>query len=201
VNLPQRKKSIFILLGQTWLSDRIISFFFSYLEQMLNDDRYLFISAEVTQCIKSVTSTEARMFLDPLNASSKQFIFMAVNDNNNLARAGGSHWSLLVYSKSENTFFHYDSSGHSNWASASELKTIVKQVLHCSTAEFVNGESLQQNNSYDCGVHLLCTCEEIIRTLKRSGRVGDTNMVSYGQVKTKRAELLNLIIDLGGRVN
>jgi sentrin-specific protease 8 len=165
-----------------------------------SEDRILFISPEVTQCIKcSVGADEANLFLDPLRADERAFIFLAVNNNNNSERAGGSHWSLLVFSKPENAFYHFDSSGHSNWSSALELYRIMKQVLHCSTADFIDGGCLQQNNCYDCGIHLLCNVDEILKSIAKSGTVADSKFCSYGQVKTKRGELLNLILDLGGR--
>lgn len=116
-----------LLDGPYWLNDNIISFYFEYLEKNLfsSAEEILFVSPEVTQCIKMVDTEEIKTFLEPLGIQTKQFVFFALNDNDSPDRAGGSHWSLLVYSKPESCFFHVDSSSGSNhnvaWEFASHL--------------------------------------------------------------------------------
>lgn len=62
-----------LLKGPFWLNDQTISFYFEYLE---NDvfvefsDRFLFVSPEVTQCIK-FSPEDVAMFLEPLRAHEK----------------------------------------------------------------------------------------------------------------------------------
>lgn len=105
-----------LLYGPYWLNDTLISFYFEYLERVIfkNANNLLFVSPEVTQCIKMVQSEDIKFFLEPLNMDMKHFVFFALNDNNSPDMAGGSHWSLLVYSKTESCFYHFDSSSGSN---------------------------------------------------------------------------------------
>lgn len=112
-----------LIAGPFWLNDTVISFYFEFLEkeQFPHEKDLLFISPEVTQCLKMVSEREVSVFLDPLEVSSKSFIFFAVNDNESADRAGGSHWSLLVYSRPEKQFFHLDSLPNHNLDQAETL--------------------------------------------------------------------------------
>lgn len=123
------RSDVQLLEGPHWLNDNIISFYFEYLEKVIFQDsrELLFVAPEVTQCIKMVGSSEIKTFLDPLGVESKKFVFFALNDNDSPDTAGGSHWSLLVYSRPEGCFYHMDSSSGSNhnvaWDFASHLMT------------------------------------------------------------------------------
>lgn len=110
------QSDVALLNGPHWLNDTIISFYFEYLEKVTfsKDKHILFVSPEVTQCIKMVEASEIGIFLEPLNIKTKKFVFFALNDNDSPERAGGSHWSLLVFSRNENCFYHLDSSAGSN---------------------------------------------------------------------------------------
>lgn len=123
------RSDVELLDGPYWLNDTIISFYFEYLERVLfsGASELLFVSPEVTQCIKMVETEEIKTFLEPLDINRKSFVFFALNDNDSPDTAGGSHWSLLVYSKPETCFYHLDSSSGSNhnvaWEFASHLIT------------------------------------------------------------------------------
>lgn len=122
-----RESDVALLTGPYWLNDTIISFYFEYLEKVMfnNASELLFVSPEVTQCIKMVPADEIGTFLEPLDIARKNFLFFALNDNDSPDTAGGSHWSLLVYSNPEVCFYHLDSSkGHNHnvaWEFASHL--------------------------------------------------------------------------------
>ncbi|XP_013148083.1 PREDICTED: sentrin-specific protease 8 [Papilio polytes] len=107
-----------------------------------------------------VQPEEIKIFLEPLNISTKEFVFFALNDNNSPDMAGGSHWSLLVYSKMESCFFHLDSSSGSNhnvaWDFASHLMSYLGKR---GTISFSDKECHQQSNGYDCGIHVICNTE------------------------------------------
>lgn len=62
-----------------------------------------------------------------LQAENKSIILFAVNDNPFVSEAnGGSHWTLLSFTRRDNTYRHYDSAGGSgNQATA---KTIARKL-------------------------------------------------------------------------
>ena len=95
-----RKSDVELLHGPYWLNDNIISFYFEYLKNTFkNAPQMLFVSPEVTQCIKIIPGSQMKVFLDPLDAANKHFIFFALNDNEKPQSGGGTHWSLLLYSR------------------------------------------------------------------------------------------------------
>lgn len=131
------RSDVDLLDGPHWLNDTIISFYFEYLEKVIfrKTNDILFVSPEVTQCVKMVTTAEIKTFLEPLGIKNKNYVFFALNDNDSPDVAGGSHWSLLVYSKPESGFFHVDSSSGSNhnvaWEFASHLMTFFSRSGEC----------------------------------------------------------------------
>lgn len=162
-------------------------------------DRFLFVSPEVTQCIK-FSPDDVGMFLEPLNAHEKDFMFFALNDNLQVERAGGSHWSLLAYSRPENCFFHYDSSYGSNADHSALLENILRRALNVPHARYKEASCLQQFNSYDCGIHVLCMVDLLCHSALRHGEIDSAGYASNTVIQGKREELLNIILDLGGRI-
>ncbi|XP_059608650.1 sentrin-specific protease 8 [Phlebotomus argentipes] len=196
-----RESDVNLLRGPHWLNDQIISFYFEYLEKEVFKEatEFLFVSPEVTQCLKIVSSDEVSVFLSPLNATEKDVIFFALNNNDNTT-AGGSHWSLLVLSRQENTFFHFDSSSGSNLASSRRFFNHLKRPLNCPTAELIEQNCLQQSNCYDCGIHLICVAERVAQHFLTAGSVCQTPDTAKEQVSRKRRDILDIIRQLGGEI-
>ncbi|XP_053688522.1 sentrin-specific protease 8 [Sabethes cyaneus] len=198
-----RMSDIELLKGPYWLNDQIISFYFEYLEQQIfkDEEDVLFVSPEVTQCIRMVSEAEIGVFLEPLKAQRRSFIFFALNDNQAADRAGGSHWSLLVFSRLERAFYHFDSSHNSNTSVCRQFVGVLKRALNCSDAQLRTGDCLQQSNGYDCGVHVLCTVDKVAQQIRRTGRIEGVKSARYDVICGKRDEVLNIIAGLGGRIN
>ena len=86
------------------------------------------------------------MILEPLDAHNKSYIIFGINNNEENV-AGGSHWSLCVYSKSDNnTFFHFDSSGCTNERAAKTLCEIIRKSFRIPNLEYKRVDCLQQTN-------------------------------------------------------
>jgi sentrin-specific protease 8 len=140
-----------------WLNDKLIAFYFEYLEHQLKNEGHnnvSLISPDVTQFIKLCEGDELRMFLEPLKLQSKDIIIMTINDNSSLTTAGGSHWSTLIYDRKSNTFMHFDSSAsNSNMNPAEICSRRLSYALQIEGASFENKSCPSQQNSYDCGVY------------------------------------------------
>lgn len=161
-----RENDVNLLRGPYWLNDSIISFYFEFLEQdvFCNNKSLLFVSPEVTQCIKISKQNQLSIFLDPLvQNQNRKFIFFAMNDHDVIESCGGTHWSLLVLSIPEMMVFHFDSSNGANNTTARELGHKVATYFGflplAGTVE--NVQCLQQGNGYDCGIHVLCNTEHL----------------------------------------
>lgn len=197
-----RESDVNLLMGPFWLNDQIISFYFEYLEKnefKMFKKNLLFVSPEVTQCIKIVPEDEVDVFLAPLKANEKDFIFFPLNDNDK-DTAGGFHWSLLVYSRPENSFFHFDSSNESNIYQCRHFVLGVRKPLNAFSASLKSVDCLQQSNGYDCGIHVLCYAENIAAHVVRTGKLEGFYMVNRDVIRTKRRQMIDLIQSLGGRI-
>lgn len=211
-NTLLRVNDVNLLMGSHWLNDQLISFYLEYLEKNVfqNTRGLLFISPEVVQCLKFVTRQEMSIFLEPLNAIGKQFIFLPLNDNNEV-KAGGNHWSLLVFSRPESTFFYYDSL--SSGTSLRPLRPFLLELasaIDCPEFDVRQGDCIKQNNSYDCGIHVLCNVECLARRALKYNSLDDDattassdedpTKITYQKIRQKRNDILNLIEKLGGKL-
>lgn len=189
-----KQSDVDLLTGPFWLNDQIISFYFEYLSRDVykDDDSYLFISPEVTQCLKLVSGPEVEIFLAPLNATDKRIAFFALNDNMRNA-AGGSHWSLLVWVKPVQTFYHFDSATPSNKEVSQSIVEKIKGYFACPGGLLKEGKCLQQSNSYDCGVHVIAQAEFLAKLLLKQNDLDAVNLVQRQIVNHKREHILSLI--------
>ena len=109
------------------------------------------------------------MILEPLKIWQKKYILLAVNDNkvvNNVEKVGGQHWSLLVYTIKENTWYHYDSINNLNIKEARFLVGRLQEyILPNSIPNLTNAHCTQQNNSYDCGAYTMIYAQKIASIL------------------------------------
>ena len=198
-----RKSDLKLLEGPHWLNDRIISFYFEYLYEREFDSssKLVFISPEVCQFLKMADKAEIGIFLEPLQLDQKDLIVLAVNNSTDPDRPGGSHWSLLMFSKQAKEFFHFDSSSGMNKEPARQLASRAHQFLLSKTEDrfqirVKEVQVTQQTNGYDCGVHLLCNAQHAVRHLLIYGSDEGLEPVDMQKVKTKRAELRELVVSL-----
>ncbi|EDV98185.1 GH22976 [Drosophila grimshawi] len=196
-----RMSDVHLLQGPFWLSDQILSFYYEYLSHVKyknNKDVY-FIAPEVTQCMKYMDDSELELLFEKQNAYRKRFMFFALNDNESSSE-GGTHWSLLVLSLPQQTFFHFDSCGNSNVRASRRLMNKVKYGLGMQQTRFRAMNCLQQANGFDCGIHVICTTDHIVDHLNRYGFLEGLPTLPVELVMGKRSELLNLILFLGGKI-
>lgn len=188
-----------LLNGPHWLNDNIITFYFEYLEKAAykGEKDLLFISPEVVQCLKAAKKCELQIFLDPLAAKQRKFIFLALNNCEIMDKAGGSHWSLLVYSQPEETFFHFDSFRGSNYNQAGKLAgKLLSYLSPNGTGDFVEYDCLQQQNSYDCGIFVLCHVDYLINNCLKHNKIDGCGKLKEQCVQQKRSIILDVILDL-----
>ncbi|KAF6132801.1 SUMO peptidase family member, NEDD8 specific [Phyllostomus discolor] len=196
-----RQSDVSLLDPPSWLNDHIIGFAFEYFaNSQFHDcsDRVCFISPEVTQFIKCTSNpAEIAMFLEPLGLPHKQVVFLAINDNSNEA-AGGTHWSLLVYLQDKNSFFHYDSHSRSNSVHAKQVAEKLEAFLgrKGDKLAFVEEKAPAQQNSYDCGMYVICNTEALCQNLFRQQPESLLQLLTPTYITKKRGEWKDLIARL-----
>lgn len=143
---------------------------------------------------------EARIIVEPLRPSIRKFLFFPVNDNDR-DRDGGTHWSLLVYSRPENTFYTFDSANNQNNYATTKVIEVLRSVLNCQSAFSIDYPSTQQRNSFDCGIYVICNVENIVKHILRgAGAVRQVPELDKEIVGRKRREILATIGALGENV-
>ncbi|XP_006167314.1 sentrin-specific protease 8 isoform X1 [Tupaia chinensis] len=196
-----RQSDVSLLDPPSWLNDHIIGFAFEYFANtQFHDcsDRVCFISPEVTQFIKCTRSpAEVAMFLEPLDLPHKRAVFLAINDNSNQT-AGGTHWSLLVYLQDKNSFFHYDSHSRSNSVHAKQVAEKLEAFLGRKGDKlvFVEEKAPAQQNSYDCGMYVICNTEALCQSLFRQQPDSLLQLLTPAYITKKRGEWKDLIARL-----
>jgi len=95
--------------------------------------------------------------------SGKDLVFIPVNNPG--IKGNGLHWSLLVYQKEGNNFYHFDSADGIN---DNYVKPVVKELLKRIDANLslennlVQRYDIEQGNNYDCGIAVIAFTERII---------------------------------------
>merc|ERR1712121_359886 len=86
-------------------------------------DKILFVSPSITQLIR--VSKDKRVTKDTLKGlqiNEEDWVLFPVSNNNRVGMpGGGTHWSLLLYSRQKNVYYHHDPIHPMNDMHASEL--------------------------------------------------------------------------------
>eukprot|EP00057_Strongylocentrotus_purpuratus_P023269 XP_011677743.1 PREDICTED: sentrin-specific protease 8 [Strongylocentrotus purpuratus] len=174
-NCLLRRSDLALLEGPRWLNDQVIAFAF--------------------ECVYA----EVGMFLESLNLAFKQLVFLAINDNDSDTSVGGSHWSLLVCSRRDSTFRHYDSSGSFNEHAARQIAMKMQPHVGLEKAHvmFAQEQCTQQENCYDCGLFVICNAEHVCKHHFQGTPL--TGAVTQASVTRKRGELKELILQLAAQ--
>ncbi|XP_071082261.1 sentrin-specific protease 8-like [Haliotis cracherodii] len=196
-----RQGDLRLLEDPGWLNDKLIGFCFEYFErEQFNHsaDRLCFISPSFTQLLKLSPVEELVVLLEPLGLPTKQFVFLAVNNNNSCDQVGGSHWSLLVYVRSSQEFRHYDSAGHSNEAIAKKLAYRLQPHVHApyGRMKFVEMDCPQQQNGYDCGMYVISVSEHLCKEFCEFAGIPLADAVTVNSISNKRTSIKDLILTL-----
>ncbi|XP_024359521.1 NEDD8-specific protease 1 [Physcomitrium patens] len=162
------------------LNDQIIEFYFEHLTSNLNVDTQsgsvsplLLVGPSQTYWLLHCPSDSLQDSVKPMSLAEREMVVFALNDNPDPSAAeGGCHWSLVVYSRPQNVFEHYDSLGGLNGAVA--VRFVNKIKLHmgkrAAQAKSRERETPQQQNAYDCGVYVMKTSQLLCNAFKEQQR-------------------------------
>ncbi|CAN6871231.1 unnamed protein product [Brassica oleracea] len=161
------------------------------------------IPASIAFWISNCPDAESlKDFMKPLRLLDIDLVILPVNDNLNVElEEGGLHWILLVYYKETNSFFHHAYFMGANQWNARQLYNAVSLFVSDGDAAFREcGDTPQQKNGYDCGVHLLATAQVICKWFSSGGMknrdelwLSDVKETVPNVVNNLREEILGLI--------
>lgn len=154
------------LLGTHWISDEIVTQYADLLNnKLLVSKSSLILNPLIVHAVKCTEDFDH--FLDPLNIKERNVLILPINDSKKLIHAGGSHWSILIYDKLQEKFYHYDSNNNYNLHEAKVVGGKIFSYLgqKHKTLDITNIHGPQQMNSYDCGIYMLLVIEHIVSTI------------------------------------
>ncbi|CAL8074217.1 unnamed protein product [Orchesella dallaii] len=168
-----RESEVDILKTNQWLNDAVIGFYFEYLGNQAkshdNQPKIELYGPAVTQLIKLIPTYEELKCILGEGLETIEYALFPVNDSSDTDKgSSGSHWSLLVYSRPDDKFMHFDSYGGSNEYAARLIHRKLTP-LFSSTSTFHDFEGCcAQSNGRDCGLHVIMNAELIIDFIRKS---------------------------------
>lgn len=157
------------IVGPSWVSDESIRMYFDIISNKIlgSNSSCKLVSPVISQAIKILEDTND--ILDPLFIKNKDILFLPVNDAMDVSTEGGSHWSLLIYCKSRETFYYYDSLDNKNLISARKIAEKLSNYLAIqSPLDLVCMNGPTQDNSFDCGIYMLLIVDHIIASIVKN---------------------------------
>jgi len=201
-----KQSDVDLLKEGNWINDNLIFFWFEYLEYERFDkfsEKLSLIGPPVVHIMKSAFSNlgqaqEATMILESMQLGGKRLILFPINNQNTEAmNIGGTHWTLLAYIASSNTFVHFDSLGKSdNKNHAQRVATFLSEyILKNTDATVIDGECTAQKNGYDCGIHVIENAEALC--INHLEEANDTVLkIAEGIIAEKKIKTRQRLIEL-----
>jgi sentrin-specific protease 8 len=199
-----------ILQHGGWLTSDIFTFAFALLcnkDGWLTHDQFSFINPLNIMMLMHGDDEDAACVVEDLALMSKDFLFIPLNDADATnARERGTHWRLLVFCKSTNTFHLYDSSSRSTGGSNFGFQTdaLVARlssflISSGSRCQKIQEPCPQQVNGYDCGMYVislvqfLCSSFSSVDLRKEACAVGNAERTIPGSPSELAASIKELV--------
>ncbi|CAL4160765.1 unnamed protein product [Meganyctiphanes norvegica] len=166
-----------------WINDNVVAFAFNEMQKMHDSKlkNIVFVRPAMTHMIKvSNDENDIKMIIEDLGLRKADYAFFPVN-NNLSEKEGGSHWSLMIFSRKENTFYHLDPIIGMNDGSVALL---IKKLIDINTKfpEVKYVMCPRQRNGYDCGPYTLMFAEKIAENIEAGTeltKIGECNAREY----------------------
>jgi sentrin-specific protease 8 len=184
------------LRNNSFLSDTVISEFFSRLSSRFDNEEVLLVDAA-----SAVAYAQDPTSIRPEHLRDRRIVVLPVNNAAEFGRPDlGSHWSVLVIdatSEGSTRFIHHDSLGGLNLAAAQHLAARMRTVFP-DAQEVENVQTPRQQTGYDCAVYVMAIARSITRWWRRRAFEGDWmdrmwNEVTAESVHTLRQEFAELL--------
>ncbi|KNE72114.1 hypothetical protein AMAG_16609 [Allomyces macrogynus ATCC 38327] len=104
-------------------------------------------------------------------------LFIPINDFQGNSALSGTHWSLLVFNRHDETFFTYDSLGRTNQQAARDVAKLFWGMVEPQRANLCPAVQRQrgprQSNMSDCGINVLYVSRVLTERLLQAVRPQD----------------------------
>ena len=146
--------------------------------EILEKNKILIIQPAMTQLLQLGERTNVKEQKKHLNITKYDWIFFPISNRENpMEGDGGKHFSLLIFSKREHKFLHFDPVNGINRKNALDLMTNVmnseidnNECYFYKQPDFEEAKCGQQQNGFDCGPFVIEYMTEAIELINS----GDT---------------------------
>ena len=189
------REDIVSLSPRKWLTDTIM---WSYAKVLGNYPSVKIIPPSLSLRVKlSENMTECAEMIADMDLTENELSIFFVNDAS--ADTEGSHWSILLYIKTDGCFHHIDTISNYNRLHALKIKNNVSSVLQLFDSTFLNCDTNVQKNTYDCGLFALKHIEMIIEHFVKNKKSNNDFCIVHNESNVNgyrekiRDELINVI--------
>ncbi|XP_017108884.2 uncharacterized protein [Drosophila bipectinata] len=182
------------------LNERLVAFYFAYLQhrRYRTEPDLIFLPPALTARLGHMDMRELRHTVRDRRLHEKPFILLPLSTH---PRPHG-HWSLLLVSRPDGKFFHFDSQDNFHTKLAGSMAETLRAPLGAWDFVVVTGRCLQQHPQIygdpQSGIHLFCMAEHVADYVTRCGYATSSLLIAWEQIDAMRTSLLQLIQSLGG---
>uniref|UniRef100_A0A914PKA2 Ubiquitin-like protease family profile domain-containing protein n=1 Tax=Panagrolaimus davidi TaxID=227884 RepID=A0A914PKA2_9BILA len=174
-----------------WLSDAIVNFIALHLYQKLPDDvkdKVNIVDSNMCDSIKYDPRPDISDIFEHNKINNQRWQFFLFNNNTQNGNIRGTHWSLIVFNKDDQSFYFLDSI---NTGVPLLVKKFVSKICSYMNVENPMVENItcpKQKNGSDCGVYLVEFQKIIINNIENDRQWNTFEDMSNGYMKLRRKE-------------
>ena len=171
-----------------YITDGGIQFYIQSLWERIEDDmkdkKVKIVSPSISHYIQSHDSKKAiRNMINDMEFNDSEWIIYPINNKVDVEKDGGTHWSLLVYRKIDNTYLHYDPIEGVNEIHAKRLiANLIDIDSFDEEGNMPKKEEVvweRQKGGYDCGVFTMMYATTVLENIKEGRMVEDNSHIRY----------------------
>ncbi|XP_017085696.1 sentrin-specific protease 8 [Drosophila eugracilis] len=190
------------------VNERLVAFYYTYLQQRRyrSQTDLHFLNPAMAARLRHMDMRQLLAMVRDRRLNEKQFILVPLSSH---PRPHG-HWSLLLISRPDGKFYHFDSLDYSHSMLAGLVSETLRAPLEAWKFALVTGRCLQQEllpagkegsvRDPASGIHMMCMTDYVADYVSRVGYATSTLLIAYDEVTAKRTQLLELILSLGGNL-
>ena len=184
--------------GENWITITILDAFLASLEEtrrdILKNNKILLIQPNIAQIFQYGDRESAQEHKKHFKTKEYDWIFYPVSKTHYPETGkldGGIHWSLMVFSKKEHAFLHYDSIRGINELGAKKMivnmgdEEDFNDIGHWPA--FYEADCSKQDNTWACGAYLMYFMDKAIKEIGkgRGNNIGMMKPMQHEVVKTR----------------
>nr|CAQ53275.1 CG1503-PA [Drosophila melanogaster]CAQ53277.1 CG1503-PA [Drosophila melanogaster]CAQ53278.1 CG1503-PA [Drosophila melanogaster]CAQ53282.1 CG1503-PA [Drosophila melanogaster] len=188
------------------VNERLVAFYYAYLQhrRYRSELDLHFLNPGLAARLRHMNMRQLWAMVRDRRLNEKQFILVPLSTH---PRPHG-HWSLLVISRPDSKFYHYDSLDNCHSPLAASVSETLRAPLEAWKFALVTGRCLQQERQAAgkegsgrdpaSGIHLMCMTDHVADYVARCGYATSSLLIAVDQIAAMRTHLVELIQSLGG---